>query len=293
MAEPKKLTLEELAAQYGYAAAFFFSDPELKALIEQAVREQWTADKFRAKFMATNWYRSKTADVRTWLELEARDPTEAAQRIGTQVKLIQNLASQMGVTIDPARAEALARESLMWGWQEVFLKQAVAAEFRYQPSGGTQGQAATLETTLRQLAHDYGVTVSDSQIGEWVGGALAGKFTEDHLRDFVADMARSKYAGMAPLLDAGFTVRQIAEPYMQSYSQILEVPHDTVDLQDRLVQQALQGRSPDGKQPPQMQSVYDFEVGLRKDPRWLRTKNARESMTNAALGVLTDWGLYA
>jgi hypothetical protein len=124
-----------------------------------------------------------------------------------------------------------------------------------------------------------------------VAGALAGKYTEDHLRDFLRDMARSKYPGMANYLDQGLTVRDVASNYIQSYSSILEKPSDAVQLSDPLIQQALQG-TPDKQGVPQMQNVYDFERQLRKDPRWLQTKNAKDQTLNATLGVLQDWGLY-
>jgi len=89
------------------------------------------------------------------------------------------------------------------------------------------------------------------------------------------------------------TVRQIAAPYMQSYSNLLEVPEDAIDLEDQVVQQALQGSPGGPNQPPQMKSVYQFERDLRKDPRWARTKNARESATSAVMSIGRDWGLVA
>jgi hypothetical protein len=104
-------------------------------------------------------------------------------------------------------------------------------------------------------------------------------------------MAKSKYPGMGAFLDMGQTVRQVATPYVQSYAQLLEVDADSVDMNDNLIQQALQGTPSSATAPPQMQSVYQFERSVRRDPRWVRTKNARDSVTNAAHNVLRDWGL--
>jgi len=287
-----KLGLDDLAAQYGYAATFFNSDSELKALISQAVKEQWTPEKFKAKFMATNWYRARAADTRTWIELEARDPAEATDRINNQKIKIQQIANKMGIALNAPRLQQMARDSLMFGWPDDLINQSVAAEWHYVSNGGTQGGAATLETQIKQLAGDYGVTVSDAQVADWVGGSLAGKYTQDHLDDFVRDMARSKYPGLTSYLDQGFTVRQVASPYLQSYSTILEQNPDSVQLTDPLVQKALQG-TPDAKGVPVAQSVYDFEKSLRADPRWLTTKNAHQQLTSVGLGVLRDMGLYS
>lgn len=334
-----KLSMEELAAQYGYAAAFFNSDPELSSLIQQAVSGQWTADKFRAALMASNWYRSKSEATRQFIELQGRDPAEANKRIADKARLIQQTANQQGISIDPRRLASMAKDSLMYGWDDLTLQQAVAAEWHYNP-GGTSGGAASLEVRYKQLADDYGVTLSTSQLGDFIGGTMAGKYTEDNVADFLRDTARSKYPGLQNYLDVGMTVRQVAAPYLQSYANILEVSPDTVSINDPAVQRALQGQVPakggtsssggsmglrdtggvyggsspgarptyrpggpaggsggvtstgPAAMPVQPMSLYDFERGLRQDPRWLRTKNAKDQMQTTAIGVLRDFGIY-
>lgn len=289
----KQLGIEELAATYGYAATFFNSDPELRGLIDRAVHEQWTADRFRAAFMASAWYRARNADTRQWVELESRDPATASQRIGNQQYVIQGIANQMGISLPTDRLRKMARDSLMFGWEETQLKEAVAAEFQYRPGGNTAGGAASIEDRIRQYASDYGVSLGDTQVGQWVQGTLAGKFTEEHLRDYARDMARSKYPGMSYYLDQGMTVRQVAAPYVKSYSDLMEIGEDTVNLGTPIIQTALQGVQADANTAPRMRSLFEFERDVRKDPQWLKTKNARDSVQNATLGVLRDFGLYA
>lgn len=326
MADAPKLSMEELAAQYGYAAAFFGSDPELKALIQQAVSGQWTADKFRASLMASQWYRRWSDSTRAWSELSNRDPAEAAKRIADKARKMQQTANQQGISISQARLNQMATASLTFGWDDLTEQQAVAAEWSYKP-GDTTGGAATLEVRVKQMADEYGVTLSDAQIGDFIGGTMSGKYTEDNVADFLRDTARSKYPGLQQYLDVGMTVKQVAAPYLQSYANILEIAPETVSVNDPYVQRALQGQNPakpsrpgnnglgykavgaatgstggtgtaggstTGPQvmPVQTQSLYDFERDLRKDPRWLQTKNAKNEMQNTALGVLRDFGIY-
>jgi hypothetical protein len=317
-----KLSMEELAAQYGYAAAFFSSDPELRGLIEQAVSGQWTPDKFRAALMASNWYRSKGEATRQFIELQNRDPVESNQRIADRARQIQQKANQQGISLDPTRLANMARDSLLYGWDDLQLQQAVAAEWQYKP-GDTAGGAASLEVRYNALAADYGVTLSQQQLGDFIGGTMAGRYTEDNVADFMRDTARSKYPGLQQYLDVGMTVKQVAAPYLQAYATILEVAPDTVSVTDPYVQRALQGQQPvksklppkpgtggeytaqgfvtggpgGGVTPPQAMpvqpmSLYDFERGLRQDPRWLQTKNAKTDMQNTAIGVLKDFGIY-
>lgn len=285
--------MDELAAQYGYAAAFFNSNTELKGLIDSAVREQWTPDKFRAKLMATTWYRSTSSTARVWQELEGRDPVEAQTRINNQMTKIQMTANKQGISITAARLKEIARDSLVMGYPDDKLNEVIGSEWHYTAGGGSQGGAALLEDKVRTLANDYGVNITDAQVGEWVGGALTGKYTEDHFHDFARDMARSRYPGLSTYLDQGMTVKQVAAPYLQSYSQILEQNPDTVNLNDTHVQKALQGTPAANNQPPQMQTLYDFEKGLRQDPRWMNTKGAHQQMQAATSTVLRDFGIVS
>lgn len=293
MADPNAaLGLGELAAKYGFAAQFFNSDRELQNLINQAVAGQWTADHFKAAFMATEWYRTKNADLRQWIELETRDPATASQRVAQQLEVIKAKAVELGVTTDPARLQQMARDSLMFGWSEQGLKDALAAEWTYVKSGGTSGGAATNEDRIRQAAFDYGIPLSDGQVGDYVGGMMTGRYSAESVTDFIRDQARAKYPGLGAMLEMGFSVRQVADPYVSSYSRLLERSPETVDLQDPLIQKALQGQ-PGERGMPQMQSLYDFERGLRKDPRWLQTSNAHDEVNSAMTTVLRDFGLYS
>lgn len=286
-----QLSMDELAAQYGYAAAFFNIDPELKALITSAVSEQWTSDKFRAKLMATEWYRRWNASTRQWAELQARDPEEAKNRLANKTSVVKAKANQMGISISASRLQQIAGEAILFDYPDERLTELIAAEWKYTSGGGTQGGAATLETTIRRAAADYGVTVNDGDVANWISGALAGRYTEDHINDFVRDMARSRYPGATQWLDQGMTLRQVAAPYVQSYATILETGTDTVDLQDAHIQRAMQGLpTSDGKQPA-MQTLYQFEKDLRQDPRWTKTKNAQQSMMAATSQVLRDFGI--
>lgn len=284
-----KLDETTFAAQLGYAASFFYQDSELKNLLKQAVKESWSTDKFKGRFMATHWYRTHQQNERQFNELEKRDPATASAEIAAQVATLRDRFSQSGVAIDDKRLKQMARLSLMYGSNEAQIQDMIAAEFKYQP-GNTSGAVADTETQVRQLARDYGVNVSDGQMRGWIGNVLSGEYTLPNLQDLVRDMARSKYLGYQKQIDAGMTVRDIASPYLASYSKILETSPDNVDLEDPLIQKAIQGQmDKQGQVIPQ--TVYDFERTLRQDPRWLKTQNAKDSMTSLALRIGQDFGL--
>lgn len=278
------------AGMLGFAAQFFNSDPELAQLIKSAIAGQWDVQKFQAAFMNTNWYKSRSASQRAYQDLMTRDPTEFNLKIEQQKAIIKDKASQLGLTFTDDYITQVAHAFLYWGLDDKAQTNWFADQINYTP-GQMGGTPAAIEMQVNKLAGDYGLTLTSGQISEYVSGMMHQSYTEDNLKDLMRDMAKSKYAGMSGYLDQGFTVRQVASPYVSSYSNLLEVNGDSVDLNDSLLQQALQGVPAQPGAPPQMQSVYQFERAVRRDPRWMRTKNARDSVMNATQGVLRDWGL--
>jgi hypothetical protein len=120
---------------------------------------------------------------------------------------------------------------------------------------------------------------------------LAGRATLDTYVGQAIQNAKSRYAALAPQLDQGMTVHDIADPYMQVMSNTLEMPAAKVNINDRRIQQALTAR--DDKGQPTVQPLWQFELGLKKTPEWNKTKNA----TNAAFDMVSkigqDWGFVA
>jgi hypothetical protein len=104
-------------------------------------------------------------------------------------------------------------------------------------------------------------------------------------------MAKSKYQHFADQIDRGMTVSAIASPYIQSMSNLLEIPSSEIGLDDYNVNKALTSMTADGKQ--QAQPLWQFETELRKDPRWAKTKNARDAMDSTARSVLSSFGLVS
>lgn len=286
-----KKSAEELAGDIGFSKAFFYSDNELRKLIQKAIRLQWTPQRFQAEFMKSGWYRARAASVRTWTDLKIRDPAEAKSKIAARRAEIGDMLTQLGLNLSGSKIAQMAENSLKFAWSNAQVKDVLANMVTYMP-GQMSGTPATLEMQFKSLANDYGIVATDKQIGDWINGMLGERYTEDNIRDFLKDSAKSRYTGMAPWLDKGMTVREVAGNHLNSFSRLMEVGADQVDMMDPLIQKALQG-TPNEKGVPVMSTVYEFEKSIKKDNRWLKTKNARDDMTNAAMGIAKDWGLVA
>jgi hypothetical protein len=200
--------------------------------------------------------------------------------------------TQLGRNLGDINIRQLAEHSLKFQWNDAQLQNVIASYVKYDPKTAA-GQIAAHEMQIKAMAGEYGVSLSRSTMQTYIQGLVSGKFTQDNLQDVFRDQAKSKFPGMAAYLDKGMSVRQVAAPYVDSYSRLLETSPESVQVADPLLQKALQGQVRKPGEPPIMQSVYDFEQNLRKDSRWMQTKNAHDELKNAAMGIGKAWGLVS
>jgi len=285
-------TASELATEYGFAEAFFRAEPELWSLFNKAKSGKWSITKWQGEFMKTNWYRSRAASIRQWADLTTRDPAEAAAKINERVADLEDKFTQLGIELDPATIRDLASQSLQYAWSQSQTDNIVSSYIDFSP-GGSGGTVAALEQAINKLGYDYGVTITDQQKQDWIQGMVSKKYTEDHLRDFVTDAAKSKYQGLAPQLDAGRSVRDVAGQHIAEYSRLMEVGQDDVSLDDPLLANALQGTVDPKTGLPVMRTVFQMSKDIKQDQRWLKTGNAQQDMTDIGQNILRDMGLVS
>lgn len=87
---------------------------------------------------------------------------------------------------------------------------------------------------------------------------------------------------VAGLLDNGVDLETVYSPYKRLMASTLELAPDSISIDDSTLRMAIG--------PDKEMSLYDFQRSLRKDPRWQYTDQARQSVSEAALGVLRDFG---
>lgn len=277
------------ASSFGYSLAFFNSDPELKSLLGRATSQNYTPDRFVAELRNTNWFQQHGEAYRKYTALKTGDPSTLGQMRASMSDKIYLMMQQMGA--DTSGIQDVTEHSLMFGWDDNQIKKFLAEHTYADASGRYNGQAGGYQQQIKQLVSDYGVDISDDTIGKWVQGSLIGVSTPETIKGYLKDVAKSKYVAFADRLNSGETMRQIADPYVQSMAKTLELNPEAVSLQDGTIQQALQSKDKDGK--PAAQSVWQFEQTLRQDPRWMKTQNAQDSFTKTGMDVLKSFGLVS
>lgn len=284
------LSIDDLAAQYGFVASFFKQSPELQSLIGKAVKEQWTPEKFGLELQKTSWFKHHSDAQREWAKLTTADPAGANRQRAIRRAEIARIARETGVKIDPKRLDQMVEQSLANGFSDIQLTDMIGHEFHYKPKSDLSGKAGDYQDSFAALAADYAVPIAKDTIGGWVQKIVNGKATEQDFDNYVKTLAKSRFPGLAAQIDQGITVRDYAEPYRALMSQTLEIDPASVDFtKDRWITQALDFR--DGKGQVGVMPLWQFQQAIKDDPRWLATNNARDSVLGGAHKVLQDMGL--
>jgi cell division protein ZapA (FtsZ GTPase activity inhibitor) len=212
----------------------------------------------------------------------------SAQDIKVKADAIRIYATDLGVGLDDAAVNKLAREWAAGNFDTTTIKPQIARSGKID---FTKGSAAEQLNTLKELAGSYGMQYDQGWYNTAATNVLTGKDDIETYKQYVKEQAKSKFPTLVAQLDQGFTVRQLASPYIQTMSNILEIDPNTIGLNDVYVNQALTGLDAEGK--PSTKPLWQFEQDLRKDPRWNFTKNAQDSLMNTTRKVLQDFGLVS
>jgi hypothetical protein len=151
-----------------------------------------------------------------------------------------------------------------------------------------EGPSGKYFTEVKNLAAKNGIMLSDEAATDYANKIVAGTLDADTAYNTIRESAASAFPQLADKIKSGIDLKTLADPYIQSMSNILEIPYSAVDLFDPKIRSALAYTLPDGKVGTK--SIYDFERELRKDPRWQYTNNARKTVADTTLKVLKDFG---
>jgi hypothetical protein len=286
-----KLSEEELAEQYGFTSSFLNANPEIKDLFKQMVAGTWAKEKFQAKLRNTKWWKTHNKDERDYLVLRFTDPATAKQAYQqARTKVIQ-LASQMGMEVNGSvrkYIDAATYAMVARGWDEGQLRYYLGSYVSF-PKEMLQGEGGEAINEMRQYAYSMGVNLADSWYTARARNVLRGKATLQDYKSEIMNKAKAAFPQWNKQIEAGQSVADIAQPYMQSMSQVLELPSGSVNLFDSTIKKALSYTNP-GTLQKEAKPLWQFENELRADPRWKKTKNAQDSLFQVGHQVLADFG---
>lgn len=289
------LDLEELAQSYGWSLAVLNAIPEVKKLFQTYIKESWTPQKLTASIRNTKWYKTRSESQRQALVLQKTDPAEYNRRMA---KMRQHVTSMYGTLtggkgLSKEFVNRVASQAVMLDWTEEELRNTIARGSNYKAllsKDRLGGEAGQMEDQLRKAAADYGIDVSDTWVGNQIQSAMWGQADVGVAVHALKRMAQSQYRAYADDLERGVTMRDIAEPYIQSMGKTLELNPGSLGMNDPTIRKALTAYDADSGKPTTT-PLWQFEQTLRSDKRWNKTQNAQDSLMGVGHDVLTQMGL--
>lgn len=288
---PNSASLNE---NYGLAAAFMESDPELANIYSEAVANTWNQQQITAAVQSTDWYKNNSDSARKMLELKYSNPAQYQQDISNKAVELTELASKLGVHLSATGMNSLADLALVTNMNDAQINGYLSKYLELNKQGHFLGYAGQVELGVREYAREMGVPLDDKYVDNAVTGIVAGTDSLQAHRANIQTIAEQTFPAYAKEIKEGMTVGKIAAPYLAAQAKLWEIDPNKIDLFDPTLRGALQSTTTQGKDAiPSQLPLYDFEKQLRSNAKWLSTNNAREAMTNTASQVLSDMGLTA
>lgn len=225
-------------------------------------------------------------EITTWLpQLKAKYTSKDGKQVSTVKETYDNgvLKSTEYLTADNLNPATWLEDSIQTNLAE--------GKTTVSSLGVPEGPAGKYFTAFKDIAYNNGIQLSDSAAADYANKVVANKLDENTVVNTLRESAASAFPQLADKIKAGIDLKTLADPYIQSMANALEIPAAAIDLFDPKIRSALAYTLPDGKVGTK--SIYDFEKELRQDERWQYTNQARKEVADATLSVLRDFGLQA
>jgi len=201
-------------------------------------------------------------------------------------KIVSDYATKVG-TIDDATKAQLAREIYDTANEsnQGYIQQKVNEKIQVTPGAQATGQTGKSLAELRNVATANGIDL-DKTFGlvltDWAQKLDQGEDINTY-KQTIRDVAkRGLPQNIGALMDKGVDLETIYSPYKRAMANTLEINEDTITLDDPTLRSAI---TAEGEK-----TLYDYQRGLRKDPRWQYTNNARDEVSTIVGTVLRDFG---
>jgi len=293
-----KTTVQE---EFGSLWDVYNSDPEVKKVIDDAVKEGYQDDelKMNAKLQNTSWYRTTQKSAREWTVQQSTDPATAEARVVSSIEELRVNATNLGFTLNDESLRKLATDSIKFGWSDQQKLNALGSErVASAQLGGAPGMAdlrqSSVGRNLRAKAAAYFQKPSEEMIGSWTQQILTGQKSEVQFEDTMRGSARTQFRSLQPALDKGEDVATAMYAYTQQAKSILGKAVDTsqIDWTQDKWNKALNFQDTKTGEYRQM-DLWEWNKYLRTLPEWQNTDEAKTAYGDLAISLARGFGKTA
>lgn len=275
--------------------AWALNHPEIGPILRQAAREMWSAGRFQGALLNTEWYKTTTVNQREWDALFAADPATARERFDEMWHKIGEMAQQLGIPLDMADwglGFQIAAQAVRSGWSD----ERIVDELIGKAEAATLGNGTltgTADALMAKARGDWFIPLSRDAALDWAKRILAGTADEAGFESYLKDLAKGgQNQAVADKIDAGYTLKQISDPYVQQVASLMELNPAAVDMTDPRWSKFLNYYDPDTK-TYRMMTMSEAATAIRSDPGWAKTGQALDQAARTGQELLQLFGKVA
>ena len=280
---------------------------------QPALPKNWEAQ-FRRMFPEQSWlldldktkYPKLFALIQRGISDRMYETTEGQQRFAAELKntdfyvelrntdkvrQIKSLVGDLG--FDSVPFNKFLTTASNFGWEGETLKQEVYKEaFRkndagqyVNPTAVTRAKSSNNYLAIANIGKAYFSQVADSTIEN----ALTGGITTEDVQRQQRELAKTKYGHLSNLIEQGFTLQELSQPFQQQAAAILERTPDAIDMSQAMFEAAYNYGEPGQKR---MMTSGEWEIMLRSDAKygWDKTENAKREARQLATSISQAFG---
>lgn len=263
-------------------------------LVDTLAKKKITDPSIVASYMAkTGWFKKYGEEASLRLVAEKQRPGKFNEEVGSYKSGLAEAMNRLGVTLSPQMMDKLARDSYIYGWDAARAIDEAQAQFAESGDvtydGGEIGEA---QDALEEAAWALGVDLTAEDLRRMREDVIDGKGYQSQL-DGLRERSAQMYSVFADQIRAGQSLREVGSAYFQKAADLLELGSpDQVDLNDPLFSggKAFMASDPNTGKMTQ-KGLWEFEKEVKKDSRWLNTKNAKDVTYERTGQVLQLMGL--
>ena len=297
--EQKIARLEKELEESKNAVGTIFANAGLGSA-ENSQTSGTSADRIKLTFAAAAELLKQTvADVQYTGKISKEDiqafadqfNAESARQMEQVIKQARTQVSGAGTAEDVQKTVQNAITTAMPSFLNVkqFASDFIWGKVNFKDEKNLAGKALSALQDVRTLSKQFNLLgFSDAEALIEAKNVAMGKKTLDGVKAELAKKAEIEYPTLAERFKLGLSTKEIADPVIKLLSKTWEVPEDTIDLDNPLVQSYIRPGGADGKTPPL--TYAEIKQKAMNDPKFEQTTAANEMARQSATGLARALG---
>jgi len=290
-----------LSSDMRWVSNIIEAHPALKGIFEDHVRKgsfdpesgQQGISNFQNDIMDSSWWKDNNQYARAAFALKTTSPADYADAIEDATRSLRDSAKAKGITVTDEQLALSAETYVTDGWGEpgrsYKIDDALNEFMKTSTKGKPSGDLRSYANSLRNIATANGLQMSDQFYNDEAQSIMLGLTEEDDALMNIREQAAGLWPPYADKIRGGQNVRDLASGYIYSMANELEIDAQSISLNDNYIYKALTNVNDKGDSAPQ--SLWQFQQELRKDPRWINTNKAQNTMASTTTKVMQMFGL--